>query len=33
VPGRYHAQLGKQVGADVTTLGEAQTFMVVPIER
>jgi photosystem II stability/assembly factor-like uncharacterized protein len=32
-PGRYHAQLGKQVGNDVTPLGNAQTFTVVPLER
>ena len=32
-PGRYRAQLGKQVGADVTPLGGAQTFTVVPLER
>ncbi|HYM25487.1 MAG TPA: hypothetical protein VEU08_19850 [Vicinamibacterales bacterium] len=30
-PGRYRAQLGKQVGNDVTPLGEPQTFMVVPL--
>jgi hypothetical protein len=32
-PGRYRAQLGKQVGNDVTPLGDAQTFMVVPLEK
>ena len=32
-PGRYHAQLGKQVGNDVTPLGNAQAFLVVPLER
>jgi len=31
--GRYHAQLGKQVGSDVTPLGNAQAFLVVPLER
>jgi len=33
VPGRYHAQLGKQIGNDVTPLGNAQAFLVVPLER
>jgi hypothetical protein len=32
-PGRYHATLGKQVGTEVTPLGQPQTFMVVPLER
>jgi hypothetical protein len=32
-PGRYRAQLGKQVGNDVTALGQSQTFLVVPLER
>jgi hypothetical protein len=32
-PGRYRAQLGKQVGTDVTALGQSQTFLVVPLER
>ena len=32
-PGRYHAQLGRQVGNDVAPLGNAQTFNVVPLER
>jgi hypothetical protein len=32
-PGRYRAQLGKQVGSDVTALGQSQTFLVVPLER
>jgi photosystem II stability/assembly factor-like uncharacterized protein len=32
-PGRYHAQLGKQIGNDVTPVGNAQAFMVVPLER
>jgi hypothetical protein len=32
-PGRYRAQLGKQIGTDVTPFGDAQTFMVVPLER
>jgi photosystem II stability/assembly factor-like uncharacterized protein len=32
-PGRYHAQLGRQTGADVTPLGQVRTFMVVPLER
>jgi photosystem II stability/assembly factor-like uncharacterized protein len=31
-PGRYRAQLGQQVGADVTPLGGAQTFTVVAAE-
>jgi hypothetical protein len=31
-PGRYRAQLGKQVGAEVTPLGAPQTFTVVSIE-
>src|SRR5262249_47308581 len=33
VPGRYRAQLGKQVGNDVTPLGAPQTFTVVAIDR
>ena len=33
VPGRYRAQLGMQIGTDVTPLGNAQTFTVVPLER
>ena len=32
-PGRYHAQLGKLAGSDVTPLGNAQAFMVVALER
>jgi hypothetical protein len=32
-PGRYHAQLGRQTGDDVTSLGQPQTFLVVPLER
>jgi hypothetical protein len=32
-PGRYRAQLGKQVGTDVTALGQSQTFLVVPLDR
>ncbi|MBI3491594.1 MAG: hypothetical protein HY047_07435 [Acidobacteria bacterium] len=32
-PGRYHAQLGRQTGADVTAIGQSQTFTVVPLER
>jgi len=32
-PGRYRAQLGKQVGNDVTALGQPQSFLVVPLER
>jgi photosystem II stability/assembly factor-like uncharacterized protein len=32
-PGRYHAQLGRQAGSDVTPLGQPQTFMVVPLEK
>jgi len=32
-PGRYHAQLGRQSGGDVTPLGQPQTFNVVPLER
>jgi hypothetical protein len=32
-PGRYRAQLGKQVGNDVTAMGQSQTFLVVPLER
>ncbi|HZP48328.1 MAG TPA: hypothetical protein VFB07_07340 [Vicinamibacterales bacterium] len=32
-PGRYHAQLGKQIGSDVTPLGNAQAFLVVALER
>jgi hypothetical protein len=31
-PGRYRAQLGKQVGSDVTPLGAPQTFTVISIE-
>jgi hypothetical protein len=31
--GRFHAQLGRQSGSDVTALGEPQAFLVVPIER
>jgi hypothetical protein len=33
IPGRYHAQLGKQIGNDVTPLGNAQAFLVVRLER
>ena len=33
VPGRYHAQLGRQSGADVTPVGQPQTFTVVPLEK
>jgi photosystem II stability/assembly factor-like uncharacterized protein len=32
-PGRYHAQLGRQAGADVTAIGSPQSFAVVPLER
>jgi hypothetical protein len=32
-PGRYHAQLGTQVGGTVTPLGNAQSFMVVTLDR
>jgi hypothetical protein len=32
-PGRYHAQLGRQSGTEVTPLGQAQSFLVVPLER
>jgi hypothetical protein len=32
-PGRYHAQLGRQSGAEVTPLGQPQVFSVVPLER
>jgi hypothetical protein len=32
-PGRYHAQLGRQSGTEVTPLGQPQTFLVVPLER
>jgi hypothetical protein len=32
-PGRYRAQLGKQLGNDVTALGQPQSFLVVPLER
>jgi photosystem II stability/assembly factor-like uncharacterized protein len=32
-PGRYHAQLGRQTGADITPLNGAQAFSVVPLER
>jgi photosystem II stability/assembly factor-like uncharacterized protein len=32
-PGRYRAQLGKQVGNDVTSLGSPQSFAVVPLEQ
>jgi len=33
VPGRYHAQLGRQSGTEVTPLGQAQSFLVVPLDR
>jgi photosystem II stability/assembly factor-like uncharacterized protein len=32
-PGRYRAQLGTQIGNDVTPLGNAQTFMVIPLDN
>jgi hypothetical protein len=32
-PGRYHAQLGRQSGTEVTPLGQAQSFLVVPLDR
>jgi hypothetical protein len=32
-PGRYRAQLGKQVGSDITPLGAPQPFAVVAIEQ
>jgi hypothetical protein len=32
-PGRYRAQLGKQVGNDVTPLGAFQTFAVVAVDQ
>ena len=32
-PGRYRAQVGRQVGNDVAPLGNSQTFLVVPLER
>jgi hypothetical protein len=32
-PGRYRAELGKQIGNEVTPLGQPQTFMVIPLER
>jgi len=32
-PGRYHAQLGRQSGNEVTPLGEPQSFLVVPLDR
>ncbi len=32
-PGRYRAQLGKQIANDVTPIGNAQSFLVVPLER
>jgi hypothetical protein len=30
---RYHAQLGRQSGSEVTPLGQAQSLLVVPLER
>jgi hypothetical protein len=32
-PDRYHAQLGRQAGVDVTAPGAPQSFAVVPLER
>jgi hypothetical protein len=32
-PGRYHAQLGRQAGTEVTPLGQPQSFLVVPLDR
>jgi hypothetical protein len=32
-PGRYRAQLGKQVGNDVTPLGAPQSFSVIALEQ
>jgi len=32
-PGRYRAQLGRQSGTEVTPLGQAQSFLVVPLDR
>jgi hypothetical protein len=29
----YRAELGKQIGNEVTPLGQPQTFMVIPLER